>query len=275
MRIFENYKKLKEIKSQLIQSEKMASIGTISAGIAHEINNPLSFVMTNSEVLKEYLNNVFDYVKSLEQASPTTEKLIEQKKNIDYVMEDIPMLMNESLEGINRIRTIVNGLRTFSRADDGELKEIYLKNCIETSLRLVSNELKHKCKIHTSLTDISPTRGSDGQIIQVLTNLLVNSAQAITEFGEINIKTWEDDSFVFASIQDSGKGISSDDQKQLFTPFFTTKPTGQGTGLGLSISYGIIKKHKGDISVESQLGIGTTFTIKLPKEKVVEKNSIS
>jgi signal transduction histidine kinase len=265
LRIFENYKKLKEIKSQLIQSEKMASIGTISAGIAHEINNPLSFVMTNSEVLKEYLVNVFDYIKALENASLTSDELEAKKKNIDYVMEDIPMLMNESLEGINRIRTIVNGLRTFSRADDGELKEIHLKNCIDTSLKLVSNELKHKCKIHTSFAETSTTKGSDGQIIQVLTNLLVNSAQAIADFGEINIKTWEDDSFVYASIQDNGKGISNDDLRQLFTPFFTTKPTGQGTGLGLSISYGIIKKHKGDISVVSQIGVGTTFTIKLPK----------
>jgi len=174
------------------------------------------------------------------------------------------MLMNESLEGIDRIREIVNGLRTFSRADDGEIKEIDINTCVETSLRLVSNELKHRCKISKELNSKLNVKGSDGQLIQVFTNLLVNSAQAIDGFGSVEVTTKDINNTVVVSIKDSGKGISKENLDQLFTPFFTTKPTGQGTGLGLSISYGIIKKHNGNITVESTVGVGTIFHITLP-----------
>ncbi|MDO9181536.1 MAG: ATP-binding protein, partial [Bacteriovorax sp.] len=265
--LLENYKKLKEVKSQLIQSEKMASLGTISAGIAHEINNPLSFLLTNSEVLKEYLTTIIQYIKRLENPTENETDITKLKKSIDYILQDTPMLMNESLEGIDRIKEIVNGLKTFSRADDGDIKEFDINTCIETSLRLVSNELKHKCKITKNFQSLPPVRGSAGQIIQVLTNLLVNSAQAIEDFGLIEISTKESENNIIVSIKDSGKGISQENLDQLFTPFFTTKPTGQGTGLGLSISYGIIKKHKGDITVESTIGKGTEFCIFLPKEQ--------
>lgn len=262
--IMENYKKLKEIKSQLIQSEKMASIGTISAGIAHEINNPLSFLLTNSEVLKEYLKTIIDYIARLESKSSDEEEMKSIKKNIDYILTDTPMLMMESLEGINRIREIVNGLRTFSRADDGELKEFDVNVCIESSLRLVSNELKHKCRINKNLNSTSLIKGSEGQIIQVLTNLLVNSAQAIEDYGVVEVNSSDVGDSVVITIRDSGKGISKENLDHLFTPFFTTKLAGQGTGLGLSISYGIIQRHKGKIEVESSVGIGTAFHITIP-----------
>lgn len=262
--LIENYKKIKEIKSQLIQSEKMASLGTISAGIAHEINNPLSFVLTNSEVLKEYLNSIINYIGKLEMIERDESEIQSLKSNVDFILQDTPMLMNESLEGIERIRQIVNGLRTFSRADDGEFKSFDVNSCIETSLRLVSNELKHKCKVVKKLNSSQNVFGSAGQIIQVFTNFFVNSAQAIEEFGEIEISTFNDEENVFVSIRDNGKGISKENLNNLFTPFFTTKPTGQGTGLGLSISYGIIKKHNGKISVESEVGLGTTFLVSIP-----------
>lgn len=270
MRIFENYKKLKEIKSQLIQSEKMASIGTISAGIAHEINNPLSFVMTNFEVLKDYISSLMTYIDLLENMLPTSDLKSYKNENVEYVLGDIPHLMSESLEGINRIKTIVNGLRVFSRADDGDLQLINVNTCVETSLKLVSNELRHKCKIHKNLLSKMTIKASEGQLIQVLTNLLVNSVQAIESFGEISIETFDDNFNVTIIVKDSGQGISAENQKQLFTPFFTTKPTGHGTGLGLSISYGIIKKHHGNINVESVEGLGTIFTITLPLSKEIE-----
>lgn len=262
--LLENYKKLKEIKSQLIQSEKMASLGTISAGIAHEINNPLSFLLTNSEVLKEYLVTIIQYINKLETPSSSPDEIQDLKKNIDYIMQDTPMLMNESLEGIERIKEIVNGLRTFSRADDGDIKDFDINTCVEAALRLVSNELKHKCKIDKKLESQSIVKGSAGQIIQVFTNLLVNSAQAIDGFGSVEITTQDKDENVIVTITDNGKGISKENLDQLFTPFFTTKPTGQGTGLGLSISYGIIKKHRGNIVVESNVGVGTSFHISIP-----------
>ncbi len=264
LQLIENYKKLKEIKSQLIQSEKMASIGTISAGIAHEINNPLSFLLTNSEVLKEYLDLLMGYISKLENGFAENDDKGKLKENIDYILTDTPMLMRESLEGIERIREIINGLRVFSRADDGEIKEFNINACIESSLRLVSNELKHKCKIGKRLESQAKIKGSEGQIIQVLTNLIVNGAQAIEEFGIIEINSKDENDNVVISIKDNGKGISKENLNNLFTPFFTTKPAGQGTGLGLSISYGIVKRHKGTINVESSIGIGTVFNISLP-----------
>nr|BDT27437.1 hypothetical protein BHI3_09030 [Bacteriovorax sp. HI3] len=264
MLLVDNFKKLKDIKSQLIQSEKMASIGTISAGIAHEINNPLSFLLTNSEVLKEYMGSIIDYINNLEHGFESEEKKDQMRKNIEYIINDTPMLMKESLEGIERIREIINGLRAFSRADDGEIKEFSVNSCIESSLRLVSNELKHKCKVGKKLESDLMIRGSEGQIIQVLTNLLVNSAQAIDDYGVIEITSRDEDSNVIVTIRDNGKGISKENLNNLFTPFFTTKPVGQGTGLGLSISYGIVQRHKGTINVESSVGIGTIFDIVLP-----------
>ena len=271
--LLENYKKLKDMKSQLIQSEKMASIGTISAGIAHEINNPLSFLLTNTEVLKDYIVKIFNYLESIKKNSQSLrdEKI---ENEINYILEDTPALLSESLEGIQRIREIVNGLRTFSRADEGELKNFEINECVESSLKLVSNELKHKCKVVKCLQANSRVKGAPGQIIQVLTNLLVNSAQAIDNFGEIVLETYSDGVKVYISIEDNGCGTSQDNLKNLFTPFFTTKPTGKGTGLGLSISYGIIKKHQGKIFVESKENIGTKFIIELPVVKDTTSESL-
>jgi two-component system NtrC family sensor kinase len=266
--VLENYKKLKEIKTQLIQSEKMASLGTISAGIAHEINNPLSFLLTNLEVLKEYLISVGKYIEALEKSSGSSIEVDDMKGNIQFILEDVPNLMSESLEGIERIREIVNGLRTFSRADDGIFKEVDVNNSVDTALKLVSNELKHKGRVVRKFEEIPSVIGSQGQLIQVFTNLLVNSAQAIEEHGTIEVRTQCKNDKVIIAFSDTGKGISKDNLNNLFTPFFTTKPTGQGTGLGLSISYGIIQKHDGNIFVESTVGQGTTFYIELPvKEK--------
>ena len=247
----------------------MASIGTISAGIAHEINNPLSFLLTNSEVLKEYWQNVMAYIYVLEQSERNEIELKASKKSLEFVFQDTPHLINESLEGIERIREIVNGLRTFSRADDGDIKDVDINSCLESALKLVSNELKHKCRIEKDLKKVPTFKGAAGQLIQVFTNLLVNSAQAIEGFGAIKVKSELKENNLVVSICDSGKGISPEDLKQLFTPFFTTKPTGQGTGLGLSISYGIVKKHNGNITVESEIGKGTTFFIEIPVEKKI------
>lgn len=260
--MIENYNKLKEMKSQLIQSDKMASLGTISAGIAHEINNPLSFLLTNMEVLKNYSNDIFSFINE-----KCNDKILEND-NMKFIMSDLPELLNESLIGIERIKDIVQGLRTFSRADDGILKEININSCIDVSLKLVSNELKHKSKImnecKASKTNIL---GSQGQLIQVFTNLLLNSSHAIGDNGEIIVGNYNQNNNVICYVKDNGKGISKENINKLFTPFFTTKGAGQGTGLGLSISYGIVQKHKGKIWVESEENKGTTFFISIPLNK--------
>lgn len=262
--IIENNKKLTELRLQLLQSDKMAALGTISAGIAHEINNPLSFISNNSIILKEYFMAIIEFFKILDLPIKDIDVFKKNKKKINYIFQDAPALLIESIEGIERIKEIINGIKTFSRADDGNIKSYDINSCVETALRLVSHELKYKCQVIKSLGNCSELKGSRGQIIQVLTNLLINCSHAISDLGFIQIITKEHDSFVIISIKDNGKGISEENLNQLFTPYFTTKPSGQGIGLGLSISYEIIKSHNGNISVESNLGVGTIFTISLP-----------
>ena len=264
----EAYEELKQTQLQILQQEKMASIGQLAAGVAHEINNPMGFISSNLSTLSKYIERLIEYMNLLSNStSPDqSEKLEEAKKRlkIDYIIEDIKDLINESLEGAERVKKIVQDLKTFSRVDEAEYKMADINECIESTLNIVWNELKYKATVTKEYGDIPLTKCYPQQLSQVFMNLLVNAAHAIEKQGEIKIKTWADDGWIYITVSDTGCGIPKENLSKIFEPFFTTKEVGKGTGLGLSIAYDIIKKHNGEISVDSEVGKGTTFTIKIP-----------
>ncbi len=271
----------KEIETQLFQSEKLASIGQLAAGIAHEINNPIGFVSSNLNTLGEYfrdlrelIDNYSEFETFLTQSEDRNHtdlmsrlddiSKIKARIDIDYLLEDLQELMAESRDGLKRVTDIVVNLKSFARLDEASVKTVDLHEGIESTLKVVGNELKFKCDIVREYGQLPLLSCYPGQLNQVFMNLLVNASHAIEERGTITIKTEHKDGFIIVHIIDTGKGIAPEHIKSLFTPFFTTKSVGSGTGLGLSISYGIIKKHGGEIRVDSKLGSGSTFSIYLP-----------
>ncbi len=264
--------KLKEAQNQLVQSEKMASVGQLTAGIAHEINNPINFVSANIKPLKRDVTDVIDVLKRYEQAvsqgcNESGFKDIEKQKNeidFDYLLEEIDSLLKGIEEGANRTTEIVRGLRNFSRLDEDEQKLSDIQQGIDSTLMVLHNELKNKVDVKTEYGQIPQILCYPGKLNQVFLNILQNANHAIEESGTITIKTWLEESWVFISIKDDGNGMKSDVVKRIFEPFYTTKDVGKGTGLGLAISYGIIQDHDGDIEVRSKPGNGSEFIIKLP-----------
>ncbi len=274
------YNELKSAQSRILQSEKMASIGQLAAGIAHEINNPIGFIGGNLRSLEKYINKFIEFMKGQSEVikefkiTPSIEELYEKKKKlkIDYITEDIRELIKESLDGTERVAKIVQDLKGFSRIDDGaDLRRADINEAIDRTLNIVWNEIKYKAEVIKEYGDIPEILCYPQQLTQVFMNLLVNASQAIEKYGEIIIKTWYDRNSVYISIGDTGCGIKEEYLNKIFEPFFTTKEVGKGTGLGLSIIYDIIKKHKGDITVESTVGKGTVFTVKIPVEASSEK----
>jgi len=271
-------KALQESQKQLMQSEKMACIGQLAAGVAHEINNPVGFVMSNMGTLVGYVAAFKEVIAEYEKLaaavsnedgdahSPILTRIeeIRTRQELPYIMEDVDKLLAESADGAERIRDIIQNLRSFARTDEGQLKEVDINQGIEATLKIVWNELKYKCNVHKKLGDIPRVQCYPGRLNQVFMNVLVNAAQAIEERGDITIETEALDSSVVIRIADTGRGIRPEHLSRIFDPFFTTKGIGKGTGLGLSISHGIIESHNGTIHVQSQLGKGTTFTIRLP-----------
>jgi len=263
---------LKQAHLQQLQSEKMASIGQLAAGVAHEINNPIGFVTSNLGSLEKYLAKLKEYISFQEQElttqadQETLEKVTARRKQlkIDFTLEDIDDLLTESRDGVDRVSKIVRDLKGFSRVDEAEHKLANITECLESSINIVWNEVKYKATLNRDFSELPEILCYPGQLNQVFVNLLVNSAQAIESQGTIDLKTWADEEAVNIRISDSGCGISEENCKRIFDPFFTTKEVGKGTGLGLSITYDIIKKHQGEIRVESRLGVGTSFTIRLP-----------
>lgn len=260
--------------AQMLQSEKMASIGQLAAGVAHEINNPVGFVTSNLNTFEKYINRIQEFLEDQSAVVQDIDdveslgRLAERRKklNIDYILDDSKQLIQESLEGTERVKRIVQDLKNFSRAD-AQQKPCFEKinELLESSLNVVWNELKYKASIIKELGDIPPVQCYCQQLNQIFVNLLVNAGQAIEKQGEITIRTRLENSFVCISISDSGCGISEKNLFRIFDPFFTTKDVGQGTGLGLSIVHEIVtKKHNGMITAESEEGKGTTFIIKLP-----------
>jgi signal transduction histidine kinase len=263
--------KLESAQGQLLQSEKMAAIGQLAAGVAHEINNPVGFVNANVGTLKSYVESLLSLISTFEQVSdelPTgvQKRLNELKENIelDYVRQDIIELLAESADGLDRVKQIVQDLKDFARAGESVWQDADLHRGLDSTLNVVWNELKYKAKVHKEYADLPLVRCVPAQINQVFMNIMINAAHAIEGMGEITLKTGTAGDEVWISVTDTGKGMPEAIRKRIFEPFFTTKPVGQGTGLGLSLAYSIIQKHKGHIEVESTEGVGTTFKIYLP-----------
>ncbi len=278
---------LKNAQNKLIQTEKMASLGQLAAGVAHEINNPVSFILSNVETLEEYVS-VFmnltcqyqlmhDHIiqsqnyKSDAQLEEIIGEIdrIKDKEDVHFIVKDIIPMVNDSKGGLNRVREIVDNLKSFARADEDGRTLTNLNDCVKNTLKLVWNELKYNSRVETDLSDLPLLMCNAGQIEQVLMNLLINAGQACESNGVIVICTCVDDSDVLVRITDNGCGINKEIINKVFDPFYTTKPIGVGTGLGLSISYGIMEKHQGRIEVESETGKGTTFSLYLPATETV------
>ena len=275
---------LQNTQTQLIQSEKMASIGQLAAGVAHEINNPVGFVKSNLGTMNEYredLMRLLDQHKALETAltdakgsceAETIQEIlrsvskIKDEIDLDFILEDYQKVIDDSLEGMDRVAKIVADLKDFAHVDKAELAESDINRGIESTLNIVWNELKYKAKVTKDLGDIPLVKCYPQRLNQVFMNILVNAAQAMKEQGEIRISTKAADGHVEIKISDTGIGIPKENLVKIFDPFFTTKEVGKGTGLGLNMAYNIIEKHKGTIDVESEVGKGTTFIIRLQTE---------
>lgn len=271
-------KEIKDTQAQLLQTEKLSSLGQLAAGVAHEINNPIGFIQSNIKTLKEYVKDLMSILYKSEEVILALKKKdqkafseglrelekIKKSVGLDFIKNDIEKLISESEEGTFRVYKIVRDLRDFSRADDADRKFFDLHRAIDSTLNIVWNELKYKAEVIKEYGNIPEVECFPTQLNQVFMNLFVNASQAIREKGVIKIRTFCENEKVFVEVSDTGAGIPADIINKLFDPFFTTKEPGKGTGLGLAISYNIIKKHNGDITVNSTPGKGTTFLIELP-----------
>ncbi len=258
---------LTQTQAQLAQSEKLASIGQLAAGVAHEINNPIGYVHSNIGTLQKYLTDLMALLTAYEQL-PSTADIDAMRKKIDveFLREDIPSLISESQEGITRVKKIVQDLKDFSRVDSSqEWQTADLHHGIDSTLNIVNNEIKYKADVVKEYGFLPPIECLPSQLNQVFMNLLVNAAQAMgQERGCITIRTGIAGDHAWLEFADNGGGMPQEIQQKIFDPFFTTKPVGKGTGLGLSLTYGIVQKHHGRITVQSQEGQGTVFRIELP-----------
>ena len=256
----------------LLQSEKMASIGQLAAGVAHEINNPLGFISSNLRTMAGYMSQLRRYdqfLQNLNSSLPPEARVActarRRELEVEYLLKDGSDLITESLAGTDRVTKIVRDLMNFSRTDAPVLEPVSLASCLESALTICYNELKYIASIRKEYDDETTVRCHPGQLNQVFLNLLVNAGHAVRPQGEIALRCWHDEHSVYASVSDTGQGIPEELRTRIFEPFFTTKEVGEGTGLGLSISYEIVKKHGGELVVESCEGKGTTFTVRLPR----------
>ncbi len=265
------YEELKDAQAKLVHSAKMASLGQLVAGVAHELNNPIGFIYSNMTSLRDYSDRM---MKVIEAAPKGAEELkrAKEESDYDYIVQDLPRLIQSCEEGARRTRDIVVGLRNFSRLEEAKLKKIKFDEALENTLQLLRGELKNRIEVHKDFQPVPEVTCYASQINQVFMNILSNAVQAIPEKGGTiwlslsQVKRGEHKGKVQISVRDSGKGIPKEDLARIFDPFYTTKTVGEGTGLGLSISYGIVKKHGGEIVVKSEAGKGTEFSIFLPVE---------
>jgi two-component system NtrC family sensor kinase len=267
----EAYSQLKVTQSQMLQREKMASIGQLAAGVAHEINNPMGFISSNLSSLGKYVKKMSTYIDSSEALvkteAPQLFGLLEsdrKKGKIDYLIEDAEDLIDESLEGAERVRKIVLNLKRFSHVDTADVQLADINKCLEETINIAWNEIKYKAKLEKHFGELPQIPCRPQELNQVFMNILVNAVQAIGQEGLIGVATRVVDGMLRVDIRDNGCGIPENFRNRIFEPFFTTKEVGKGTGLGMSISFDIIKKHGGEILIESEPGVGTCFTILLP-----------
>lgn len=265
--------KLSMAQNQLLQSEKMAAVGQLAAGVAHEINNPIGFISSNLQTLQDYaarllkLTDFYEKVisKTGNDAYLAMQRDTQQRLQFDFVRQDLPELLSESIDGIERVTDIVKNLKAFSHVDNAHWQYANLVEGLENTLKIAANQLKYKVEIHRDYAaDLPEVYCQPNQINQVFLNLLVNAAQAMEHKGHLYLRAWQQGQSVCVEVRDTGPGIAPEHIKRLFEPFFTTKPVGSGTGLGLSLSYSIVQKHQGEIDVHSVPGSGASFTIMLP-----------
>lgn len=267
--------RLEQTQTQLLQSEKMAAVGLLAAGVAHEINNPIGFVTSNLGSLSGYVEQLFELIDVYQAANAalSTEQqdsvaAARQKIDFDYLQEDIPGLIRESREGLERVKQIVSGLRDFSSAHDGQWATADLNQLLESALGVVASEIKSKANVVKALASLPPVPCMAAQIKQVLVNVLTNAVQAIDKQGLITVRSGVQSDQVWLEVSDTGCGMAPDVQKRIFEPFYTTQAVGKGTGLGLSVSWEIIKQHHGELAVHSEPGQGSTFRVSLPVHQV-------
>ena len=262
---------LEQAHVRLLQSEKLASVGQLAAGVAHEINNPIGFIHSNLGTLKNYLDDLFALLDRHIAAEPdlpaaTGQRLAEARRaaDLDFLREDVAALIGESAEGAARVQRIVQGLRAFARPDEAAWQATDLHAGLESVLSVAAGEIAPRAEVRREYGRLPLVECLPAQINQVFLNILLNAAQAIPRQGTITLRTAQDGDFVSITIGDTGTGMPPEVAKRIFDPFFTTRPVGQGAGLGLSMAYGIVAKHGGRIDVESAPGKGSTFVVRLP-----------
>ncbi len=272
-RLQESYELLQKQQTAMLQNEKLATLGTLAAGMAHEINNPLAFVKSNIESLTQYhasYARFATFVNSISSHLPdefqSQLKALQQEEDIEFIQEDLPELMSDTVEGLTRVRDIVMNLRSFARTQSTDRCTANLVEGIQSTLKLLHSELNNDVNLKLDLQPVQDISCNPNELNQVFLNLIINAKQATEglERPTIAISSSTVQSEIIIKISDNGQGMSKKVLKEVFVPFFTTKPVGEGTGMGLSIAYGIIKDHNGEINVSSVEGKGTVFTIKLP-----------
>jgi two-component system NtrC family sensor kinase len=271
--------RLEEAHNQLLQSEKMASIGQLAAGVAHEINNPIGFVSCNLGALRGYVDSLIAIVDAIAALEPMLSAeararlvAVKHEHEYEYLCDDVKALLAESADGVKRVKQIAQDLKDFSHVDEQAWQWADLHRGLSSTLNIVQNEIKYVADVERDFGEIPEVECHASQLNQVFMNMLVNAGHAIKgKRGRISMRTgYADAGHVFVEISDDGGGIAPEHLTRIFDPFFTTKPVGQGTGLGLSLSYGIVRDHNGRIEVKSELGQGTTFRIVLPIRRQVE-----
>jgi signal transduction histidine kinase len=258
-------KALREAQAALVQSEKLAGLGRVAAGVAHEINNPIAYVTNNLAVLRRDMQAALAALDAYRQGNPAEAARLEEEGDVAYFQENFARTCDKTLEGLRRVRDIVNNLRDFAHLDEADFKEADLNAAFESALEILQHEVKTRgVHVVTQLEPLPPVLCHPGKINQVFLNLLLNAVEACAAGGIVAARSRVEGGQVVVEVQDNGCGIPPEHQSRLFEPFFTTKPIGEGTGLGLSVSYGIIRDHGGSIEVESEVGRGSTFRVRLP-----------